>query len=190
MTPADRGHAEPPASSSAPPTAPPFRFAGVALGDPISTFEQTPGIRDTLCDRDPIDHKRRTIWFHGACNHARPLPGKILVTAFTKSESPDSKVDAISWAFGAWPAMQGFDGRIGATSDELNHSLGPGTRVFDFDGVLTGGAAIVVFAHPNDVFSVQRGEKAIGFVVGKMGRDRTLEEWSGLFATFLRYEPK
>jgi hypothetical protein len=164
-----------------------LRVESLRLGAPVGAFEaKYPG---TLCDADPIDGKTRQIWFHAPapCRKAEPLPGGTIVVLYTKDKSPESPIDAVAW-FGNWPKSGGnFPLEVGIKVPAVDKALGPGKRLFDFTEIVRGGEAVVVRKHGSALYSITRDEIVIGYLAGRMGEDRTREEWRGLVKNVLRY---
>src|SRR5215471_12633203 len=84
-----------------------LRVDVLRLGAEVGAFEAK--YPKTLCDRDPIDHHTRTIWFHAPrpCrDDAEPLPNATILVVYTKGKAPTDPVEAIAW-FGNWPHVGG-----------------------------------------------------------------------------------
>lgn len=166
-----------------------FAFDGVTLGETVARFIERQNLQAFLCDTDPIQERSRRIWFFAPCRKAQSLPNRTLLTLFSapSAERESAKVDAVAWAFGDFAAIE-FPARIGSSAADVERALGPGTRIFDFEGVVDDGGGIQVVAHGPDVYSIMRQGLSMAFVVGRMGRERDREEWRGLVANFLKAE--
>ncbi len=177
------------APSAAVVTALSFAFDGARVGESVASFMRRQGLGASLCDSDPIQGGKRRIWFFAPCKKGARLPKDAMLMLFSSPPSqPDqANVDAVAWAFGDLPAIE-FPVRVGSSQADVEGALGPGSQLFDFDGIVDGGGEIRVFAHGPEVYSIIRVGASMGFVVGKMGRERQREEWRGLIANLLSAE--
>ncbi len=169
-----------------PAPASPLSYAGARLGDTVAEFFVRAGLEGHLCDTDPIQDRARRIWFFAPCRNAKALPDGVVVVLFSTPERrPDrAKVDAVMWAFADVERLE-FPARVGMTPAELDAALGAGTRLFEFDDVLKE-PSVVAVSYPGERYAVLQHGRALGFVVGRMGRDRDREEWRGMIANVLR----
>jgi hypothetical protein len=174
-------------SSVAPFASAALKIDTLQLGMPIAAFEER--WAKTLCDRDPIEGRTRTIWFHAPkpCREAEPLPGKTIVVLYTKSKAVTDPLDAVAW-FGDWPRSAGsFPLTVGVDRAAAAKALGAAKKMFDFAGQVDGGERIIVWRHAGGVYSLERDGKTFGYLAGAMGDDPKREEWRGLIANVLRY---
>ncbi|MEZ4221545.1 MAG: hypothetical protein R3B13_11510 [Polyangiaceae bacterium] len=185
--------AESPAASPVPVT-----IDGAREGDVVQRFLDA-GLGAALCDTDPIQERTRRIWFFAPCRSAVAVPGGGAVVLYSTPErDPNTaRVEAIAWAF-AQPTGLEFPARIGQSQQDIESTLGAGTRLFDFKDVVDDGADIVAYSHRADVYVLVRHDakssestgRVWAFVVGRMGRERDAEEWRGLVANLLRTEQR
>jgi hypothetical protein len=157
-----------------------LKIDSLQLGQPIAAFEER--YAKTLCDRDPIDKKTRTIWFHAPkpCREAEALPDKSIVVLYTRTKAPTDVLDAIAW-FGNWPRSAGnFPVAVGIDRAAAEKSLGAAKKLFDLEKAS-------VWRHAGGVYAIEREGKIIGYVAGQMGDDPEREEWRGLISNVLRY---
>ena len=164
-----------------------LRVDVLRLGAEVGAFEAR--YPKTLCDRDPIDQRTRTVWFHAPrpCRDADPLPNATILVLYTRSKAPSDPVEAIAW-FGNWPHTGGnFPLDVGIKPSAAEPTLGPAKRLFDFAGIVDGGDQIVVSQHGANVYTIARKGVVFGYVAGAMSAERDREEWRGLISNVLRY---
>lgn len=171
----------PPSASPSPPTdAAAITVDGIRLGMPVSAVLARASYAG-LCDSDPVDHGRATLyfWAAGPCRDATPFPGEtsvVIVTPRAPKGAPDDQqpIDLLCWAGGSF-----FEGKttlpvqIGDDVGKARRALGPPTSEEPVTDLAERGSEdpmpnVVLLSWSGRVHALARNSSVVALAVGSL----------------------